>query len=297
MLNGQSEKVDLSKVRTTREKVYLTLVIIGSVFIWVWIFYSIYQDFAGSQKIGQATLNNDGTIPTLEETQESVTNFYSSLSTPILLVIFFFVGLFFHLVSVAYIRVNAVKLGPEQFPKLWQSFEEEAKLLGMGKTPDVFIMLGQGAVNAFAVRLVFRRIIVFFAELADVLEEEKDVKQLKAVIAHELGHHLLGHTHILNLLLYAESIPFLGSALSRARERSSDRVMKALIGDEETCERAFIKLAAGRRFGSLANIEVFLNQRIDEGGFFAWFSEKLSSHPHLPNRIRSLREFTLATKE
>lgn len=338
MVENNVASINLRSLRTGKEKFYLTIVVLLSIVGWIWILYSVYDQFTspppkvtqdkrecivkttdpntGEVSVysitpeqlfeGERCLSRDeltpdeisqlgeSGIPTVSETESKISKFMSSLSTPILIIIFFFAQLFFHLLAVAYIRINAVKLGKEQFPELWESFVEEAKRLGMKKTPDTFVMLGQGAVNAFATRLVFRRIIVFFAELAETLtENEGDKKQLNAVIGHELGHHLLGHTHILNWFLIAESVPFLGSALSRAREYSADRVMKALAVDQEVCERALVKLAAGKRFGQLANIEVFLLQRKQEGGFFAWVAEKLSTHPHLPNRIKALREFSI----
>lgn len=330
------EIVDKSKLRTSKEKFYLTIVILFSIVGWIWIIYSVYKEatnppprqeartskecivrdtnpdtgeitvykidesqlFEGERCLPREQLTEDETrqleeegIPTVSELDEKISKITSIFSFPVLLLLFFLGQLFLHLVAVAFIRINAVKLGPEQFPELWAGFDKEAKRLGMKKTPDAFVMLGQGAVNAFAARLVFRRIIVFFAELAETLTEEKDGRQLNAVIGHELGHHLLGHTHILNWFLIAEIVPFLGPALSRAREYSADRVMKALTVDQEVCERALVKLAAGKRFGQLANIEVFLTQRKEEGGFFAWLAEKLATHPHLPNRIKALREF------
>lgn len=331
------EVIDKSKLRTGKEKFYLTIVILFSIIGWIWILYSVYKDavnppprqearankecivrdnnadtggatvykidpsqlFEGERCLPREQLTEDEMrqleqegIPTVSEIDERISKITSIFSFPVLLLLFFFGQLFLHLIAVAFIRINAVKLGSEQFPELWTGFQEEAKRLGMKKTPDAFVMLGQGAVNAFAARLVFRRIIVFFAELAETLTEEGNKKQLNAVIGHELGHHALGHTHILNWFLIAEIVPFLGPALSRAREYSADRVMKALAIDQEVCERALVKLAAGKRFGQLANIEAFMVQRREEGGFFAWLAEKIATHPHLPNRIKALREFS-----
>lgn len=331
------EIINKRKLRTGKEKFYLTIVILFSIVGWVWILYSVYKDatsppprqeagkggecivrdtnpdtgqttvykidrsqlFEGERCLPREQLTEDEArqlegegIPTASEVNEKISKITSIFSFPVLLLLFFLGQLFLHLVAIAFIRINAVKLGPEQFPELWAGFGKEAKRLGMKKTPDAFVMLGQGAVNAFAARLVFRRIIVFFAELAETLTEEGNKKQLNAVIGHELGHHALGHTNILNWFLIAEIVPFLGPALSRAREYSADRVMKALASDQEVCERALVKLAAGKRFGQLVNIEAFLVQRREEGGFFAWLAEKIATHPHLPNRIKALREFS-----
>ncbi|MDO8452205.1 MAG: M48 family metallopeptidase [bacterium] len=221
------------------------------------------------------------------------TNMFSSY---MLLLVFFVFGLFFHLIAMAHIRINAIKIGPNQFPELFDGVKKLTAILGMKKQPDVFVMNGNGILNAFAARLVFRRLLVIYSDLAEALIEGREAgesgaqqKQLEAVLAHELGHHELGHTSIWNYLIEPGMlVPLIGQAYSRAREYSCDRVMMAVIGDQEVCARALVKLAAGKQMGARANIKEYLEQRSFEGGFFTFLSEILSTHPHLPNRIRAI---------
>lgn len=170
--------------------------------------------------------------------------------------------------------MNAIMVCEDQYPKLWAEINKLSAKLGIIHPPSIFIMLGHGVLNAFATKLIMRKFIVIYAELADALMEEKDQKQLEAVVSHELGHHALTHTNLfLDLfLLPVEYIPFLVLPLSRAREYSSDRAMKALVPDNSVCERVLIKLAAGKKFGNAANIDVFLRQAYEEQGFFAWLA-------------------------
>src|SRR2546430_2325133 len=51
---------------------------------------------------------------------------------------------------VAVIRGSAVRLGPEQFPELHSRVEHLAHRMGLRRTPDVYLMQGNGTLNAFA---------------------------------------------------------------------------------------------------------------------------------------------------
>lgn len=191
----------------------------------------------------------------------------------------------------AIIRINSIKVGPDQLPEIWEITARLSSKIGMLKPPHIYIIQGGGELNAFATRLVSRKLLVIFSDLADALIENKDYKQLGAVIAHELAHHALNHTHFYNWLLSpTDFIPFLGAALSRAREYSADRIMQQLSEDQPTCERALVKLVSGKNLGNRINLQEYTNQIQSEKGFFVWLAEMLSSHPHLPKRILALRE-------
>jgi len=240
----------------------------------------------------ETTAVKESEFPVFSDVQTKVSKIAESLTTPVLILLFFVFGLYSHLLAMAYIRQNGVKVGPQQFSEIYEAVKHLSGRLGMHKQPDVFVITGHGLLNAFATRLVFRRIIVVYSDLAEALIEGRDQKQLLAVLSHELGHQALGHTRLIEWFFWpGKTVPFLGSGLSRAREYSCDRVMKSLIADNQVCEKALIKLAAGGFLGSKTDIEVYLNQRKEEGGFFAWLSEKLSTHPHLPNRIIAVRKY------
>lgn len=227
-------------------------------------------------------------IPSISEVNK-VSEILAKISTPVFLIIGFFLSLFLHLVAMAYIRINGVRVGPNQFPELYEGLVLLSGRLGMKKMPDMFVVQADGILNAFATRLVFRKILVVYSSLAEALIEKGDRKELEAVCAHELGHHALGHTHVLQWFLFPGMlIPMISTALSRAREYSCDRVMRALIPEREVCERALIKLAAGRMLGKRANVDAYVGQISQESGFFTWIAELWASHPHLPKRIAAL---------
>lgn len=209
-----------------------------------------------------------------------------------ILIGFLLFGFFMHLYALAFVRMTGVRVGPGQFDSVWESANRLAVRLGMKKVPDVFILNGEGMLNAFATKLISRKIIVLFSDLAEALSEPEHHLQLDAVLAHELGHHALGHTKLYLWLLYpGEFIPFISLSWSREREYSADRVMQALIENQEAYERGLIKLAAGKVFGNQANIDLYIDQIKQERGFMVKWAEYFSSHPFLSKRIRELRRY------
>lgn len=302
-LAAQESTISVSKLRTGKEKMYLTIVIFFSFFIWIWIFFSVFRQiqefiypstresscYVKDQFNEQVTKINRKYLIAGEECipEEKLSSLFT---TPLILLLLFPLTIFLHLLSIAYVRKNAVKIGPEQFPEFWQAVQTISNNIGMEKSPDLFVMQSDGLINAFAMRLVFRRIIVITSSLAETLIEQNNQKQIEAVIAHELGHHALAHTANWNwLLLFSEYVPLLYPALSRAREYSADRVMQAVSRNLNDTERALIKLAGGKLVGSKANIEIYLKQSFEEQGFFSWLAEKVATHPHLPHRIQAIR--------
>lgn len=274
------KRINIGQFRTLREKLYLTIICFLAACFWLWTGYSLIE-----QSIN-ATL--------WTKTEESLDDIWGVYASPLILISYFSFGIFSHFLAIAYIRANAIKVGPEQFPEINDSVIKYAKELQMKRVPDVFVMNGNGVLNAFAARLVFRQVLVLYSDLIEALIAEKDFKQLDAIIAHELGHHVLGHTGFWQwLLMPAELIPFLGLTLSRAREYSADRVMKGMMRDNDPCEKAFGKLACGKVLGARVNTDAYIKQYKNERGFFTWLAERLATHPHTPNRIRALRKFEM----
>ena len=70
------------------------------------------------------------------------------------------------------IRGSAVRLGPDQFPELYNRVTELAQRFGLRCMPDVYLMQQNGMRNAFATRFVRSHMIVL---LSDLLEACGDV--------------------------------------------------------------------------------------------------------------------------
>lgn len=271
-MSEESLDIKVNTLRLGRERVYFFFAFIFAFFLWTYI---IISAFSPSEKL------------TGDIIEQSIT--YGLQGQTLL---WLFAGaLLAHVLAIAQIRSNAVKVGPDQLPHIWNLAKKISEKLRLEKQPDVFVITGHGILNAFATKLVFRKIIVLYSDLVDTLEEGTNSQQLEAVLAHEFGHHALNHTSLKEWFLWpADIIPIFALPLSRAREYSADRVMRELIKDKEIAEKALIKLAVGAKLGKITNIEKYITQRREESNLFSWIGEKLSTHPDLPNRIKAIRE-------
>jgi Zn-dependent protease with chaperone function len=134
------------------------------------------------------------------------------------------IGLFFFFIQavfVAHVRGSGVWLGEDQFPELYARVQEIGRRMGMEEVPDAYLMQAGGALNAFATRFLRRHIIVLFSDLLEACGDESAARDM--IIGHELGHVHAGHLRWHWFLLPSGLAPFLGAALSQAREYTCDR--------------------------------------------------------------------------
>jgi Zn-dependent protease with chaperone function len=184
------------------------------------------------------------------------------------------------------IRGSAVHLGPDQFPELHARVVELAGRLGLRRTPDVYLMQQDGALNAFAMRFVHTHMVVLLSDLLEACGDNTAARDM--IIGHELGHIRAGHLRGRWLLMAASFVPFLGSALSRAREYTCDRYGCAAAGDPEGALLGLAILSAGGKYGPLVNRTALVRQRRDLRSAWMLVGEWLGSHPPLSKRIWAL---------
>jgi Zn-dependent protease with chaperone function len=214
---------------------------------------------------------------------------------PILAFYAIFILVLLHLMRgmlVGLIRGNAVKLGPHQFADIHAIVMKQAQQLGLGRIPDVYLLQQGGSLNAFATRFMGADYIVLFSDIMDEAYEQ-NIETVEFVIAHELGH--VKRNHILKrlIVLPAMFIPFFGYAYSRACEYTCDSIGASL--SEKGARSGLLVLAAGTKLFRKVNIQQFVEQRQTESGFWFWFSEKLSTHPHLVKRLARYPDDSQAT--
>lgn len=188
---------------------------------------------------------------------------------------------------------NAVKISDDQYGKLNEIVKQQCTRLGID-TPDVFIINGQGVINAFAIRFLVGKYVLLFSDLIDLMLMRDQVNELTMVIGHELGHHAAGHVNPWkNLLIVpARFIPFLGAAYGRSCELTADRIGTVVAQDEEASKRALISIVSGSRaLASDVNIERFREQEYQVPPFFGFLQEIYSSHPRMTKRIIELEAF------
>src|SRR5512140_3267375 len=166
-----------------------------------------------------------------------------------------------HAAFVAHVRGSAVRLGPQQFPDLHRRVEELARRMGMEHAPDAYLMQAGGVLNAFATRFLGLDVIVLFSTLLDACGDNEAARDM--IIAHELGHIRAGHTRLRWLVVPASFVPFLGSALSQAREYTCDRYGLAGAGDKAGALLGLTILAAGGTHAPRVNQQALALQRED----------------------------------
>lgn len=200
-----------------------------------------------------------------------------------------FFGIFFfvmHLGFVSYVRGNAVRLGPDQFPELHAAIVRLAGQIGLEPVPEAYLMQAGGTLNAFATRFLRRHMIVLFSDLLEACGDNTAARDM--IIAHELGHVHRGHLRWHWVLLPAHLVPFLSQALSRAREYTCDRYGLAGAGSPDGALVGLAILSAGGRHGPLVNRRVFVAQRAALNTGWMTIGEWLGTHPPLSKRMMAL---------
>lgn len=200
-----------------------------------------------------------------------------------------FFALFFlllHASLFAHIRGSAVRLGPEQFPELHRRVLELAQRIGLDDVPDVYLMQAGGTLNAFASRFLGLKVIVLYSDLLEACGDNTGARDM--IIAHELGHLKAGHLRHRWLIAPASLLPFLGSALSRAREYTCDRYGLVGAGDKSAAITGLTILAAGGSFAGAVNRQALAAQREDLNTGWVTIGEWMGTHPPLSRRIAAL---------
>ena len=139
----------------------------------------------------------------------------ATLGTALIYLLF---GFIFYLFAqsglIAWLRGTGVRLSDEQFPDLYLQYLQCCKKLGMVEPPEVYILQGDGIMNAFATRFLGRNFVIVLTDTLDAMREQPD--GINFYFGHELGHikqgHLTGHFWRMPVLW----LPLIGAAYSRA---------------------------------------------------------------------------------
>jgi Zn-dependent protease with chaperone function len=194
----------------------------------------------------------------------------------------------------AYMIGHYVKVGPEQFPNLHKMVSDGSAALGLKEVPHTYVYNSSGVMNAMALRLVGSRRYVW---LTSALIDADNDEQVRFVIGHELGHHRAGHLDAFTgfLRLPAFMIPFLGSAYSRAREFTCDRIGAWLVQDSETARSALQMLGCGSaRLNASMNTAAYEQQEKEVPAIAGFFISIFSTHPRLTRRVKAVNAWFAA---
>ena len=188
-----------------------------------------------------------------------------------------------HLAFISHLRGNGVRIGPDQFPELHSSVVRLSAQAGLRKAPEAYVLQGGGVLNALATRFIGSDMIVLFSELLEACGDEAGARDM--IIGHELGHLRRGHVRWRFVVAPAMLVPFLGTALSRAREYTCDRYGLAAAGDTKSAILGLSILAAGGRLARRLDVQALVRQHRQLNTGWMTLGEWLASHPPLVKRI------------
>lgn len=195
----------------------------------------------------------------------------------------FFVG---HVIFISHVRGNGVRLSQDQLPELYQAVERLARQMGFAVMPEIYLLQAGGVLNALATKFFKSEMVVLYSDLIAACGDDTAARDM--IIAHELGHLREGHLRWHWFLLPGYLVPFLGSALSRAREYTCDRYGAAYAGNKEGAMRGLAILAAGAEKGPKVNLKALARQVEDLNTGWLTIGTWLSSHPTLAARVIAL---------
>ena len=200
---------------------------------------------------------------------------------------------------------NAVVIGPQQVPDLWDSYVHCTTILDLETVPPLFV-INQPWVNAMTVGAKTPIVVVHSSLAASYTKSE-----VQSVLAHEVGHVLSEHYYYTTALIMLQNfiqglMPkslLLGLPVramyfallewARAAELSSDRAAALVMGDPlEPC-RVLMRMAGGAVPGM--NLDAFLaqcNTYENEDDLFSrhsrfWMELNLT-HPVAVRRVKEL---------
>ncbi len=189
---------------------------------------------------------------------------------------------------IAWIKGNGIKVSDEQFPDLYEHFKNCCVVLGIKQQPGIYLINGDGIMNAFAARFLGKHWIVLHSDIVDALSENPEA--VNFYIGHELGHIRSGHLFLGPYLWPSGILPLIGSAYSRAREYSCDQFGRACCKNSRSAVQGLIALAAGRKRWLSTDIPVYTCQAYESSGFWMSFHELVADYPWLSKRAMRLHD-------
>ncbi len=188
----------------------------------------------------------------------------------------------------SYVRGNSVRLSDRQFPEVYAVLRGHCRRLGMSEVPELFLTSGSIEPYSHTFSSWRENYIVLHQIIFDI-DDRKTMDVISFAIAHELGAIRLNQTAVWNemLLTYISSIKWLRNPLERARTYSRDRYGAAL---SPTGFRGLLIHAIGRRLMDEVNVEDYLEQERNYGGFWSFMNVFFESQPQVFTRLRHLHD-------
>lgn len=220
--------------------------------------------------------------------------------------------------QLVYLMGNSIQVGPRQYSTIYRLFRECVQDLDVHPEPTLFVSQNP-QVNSYALGQDHPYIVVNTG-LLDLLSED----EIRAVIAHELGHIKCGHTILIQMGIWAINAASMLSELTfgfgniissglifafyewrRKAELSSDRAALLITDDLNTVMQTMLKISGGsKQYGHECSLNEFINQsenyqQLDRDGLNQIYkfllynggNNSMLSHPFPVERISYLREW------
>lgn len=205
------------------------------------------------------------------------------------IVIFALTAFILHGIFIGNIRGNGIKISEEQFPEVYQIAKRLSEEMGLYNTPDIYVIESGGLLNGFATKFLGRNFVVIYSDLLEMAYQEGE-DAVSFVICHELAHIKRKHISRRFYLYPAMLVPFLGTAYSRACEYTCDQMGCYYV--PKGAITGLLLLAAGKKLYKKVNTNILNRQIQEEGGFWVWFAEILSTHPNIIKRVNRIMNNT-----
>ncbi|CEJ42946.1 Uncharacterized protein (Zn-dependent protease wi th chaperone function) [Umezakia ovalisporum] len=223
--------------------------------------------------------------------------------------------------QLVYLMGNAIQVGPRQYSTIYQMFRECVRDLDIYPEPTLFVAQNPEA-NSYALGQENPYILINTGIL-DLLDQG----EIRAVLAHELGHIKCGHTILIQMAMWAMSAAsalgemtfgignFVSQALiyaffewRRKAELTADRAALLLIDDLNTVMSSMMKVSGGSiKYAHECSLQEFIKQSenyhsLDENGMNQVYKFLLYNgaqgmmlgHPFPVERLRYLQEWSVS---
>lgn len=177
------------------------------------------------------------------------------------------------------LRRGSVRIGPEQFPAIYEQAQAAKTALGVTTPVHVYLVKGQWLPRVIAPISVLG-VTKPYAIVLDVsVMEEMALDELRFLLGVEYGHVRLGHVHILTMIDAVSGslgrIPFVGSFVrvlfsgwTNLATYSADRAGLVACGSLAAAYSALGKLAVGSAFWTGINHTALAQQSLRQRGRF-----------------------------
>ena len=232
-----------------------------------------------------------------------------------------FVEFIYERPQLVYLMGNTIQVGPRQYSTIYQMFRECVRDLDIYPEPTLFVLQNPEA-NSYALGQEHPYIVINTGIL-DLLDEV----EIRAVLAHELGHIKCGHTILIQMAIWAMSaasalgeLTFgIGNFMTlgliyaffewrRKAELSADRAALLVIDDLNPVMSSMMKVSGGSlKYANECSLQEFIQQSENYQGLDADALNQvykfliyngaqgmMLSHPFAVERLRYLREWAVS---